>query len=311
MSSAIFFSTGGVYTPAMLGMLAALNIKGTVKKIDAVGGISSGAMIASFLATRKDIDSVIHDVIHILIQNSGGKAISPHYSWLNNILSLFTQDSIFNDDKIDDILFRNLKDKSVLRDLYIGYTNETDMEYVPKKFMSGLVHGDLHKYVHASMSIPVVFKGVEDNGKKLSDGGLFHTLPTEQIRQYVYDCMEKKIFDAEIHLISASAYKFTPPKIADSGFAKPIRETIRLTKSLHNITMHNDKLWLDLFKENCLLRGFNLIVHDHLFPAELMQIIDEKIPFERYNSIGSEDVLKLFNLGKDIIQKPNHIILNF
>jgi hypothetical protein len=164
------------------------------------------------------------------------------------------------------------------------------------------------------MSIPVIFKGINDGGKRLSDGGLFHTLPTEQLRDYVYDCMEKKIYEAEVHLISASPYKFSPPKIVSEGFAQPIRETIRLTKSLHNITMHNDKLWLDLFVENCLLRGFNLVIHEHMFPAKLMEIIDKKIPFEKYNKIHEDEIVRLYNIGEEVINDKDKLLhekLNF
>ena len=316
MSKAIFFSTGGVYTPSMLGMLSALLKKYNVNMndISAVGGISSGAMIASFLATSNDTRGTIDNVLNILKQNSNGKAISAHYSWLNNLISLFTQESIFDDKGIDQVLFENLKDKKLETDLYIGYTNETDMEYVRRKFVKNTIDSNLHKFVHASMSIPVIFKGINDGGKRLSDGGLFHTLPTEQLRDYVYDCMEKKIYEAEVHLISASPYKFSPPKIVSEGFARPIRETIRLTKSLHNITMHNDKLWLDLFVENCLLRGFNLVIHEHMFPAKLMEIIDKKIPFEKYNKIHEDEIVRLYNIGEEVINDKDKLLhekLNF
>ena len=122
------------------------------------------------------------------------------------------------------------------------------------------------------MSIPIVFKGVNDeNGDRLSDGGLFHTLPIEQIEDYVSDCIKNNLSKAEIHLISASPFEFNPPKIVENGFARPIKETVRLTKSLHNITIHNDIRYLNLFVENCNLKGFHLKIHNHVFPAKLME----------------------------------------
>tara|TARA_A100001015_G_scaffold165484_1_gene183934 strand:+ start:902 stop:1843 length:942 start_codon:yes stop_codon:yes gene_type:complete len=307
MSKAVFFSTGGIYTPSMLGMLYALGKKGILENTDAVGGISSGSMIAAFLATQDSFSAVKQKVLNILIENSNGKAITPHYHLFNNILSLFTKESIFDDTGIKNILQEHLEDKELKKDLYLGYTNETRMCYITKQYFKGTTPEALHKYVHASMSIPIVFKGVEDdNGDRLADGGLFHTLPIEQIEEYVKDCMNKNIREAEIHLISASPFAFEPPKIVEKGFARPIKETVRLTKSLHNITIHNDVKYLTLFINNCRLNGFDLKIHNHEFPAKLMEEIDAKIPFENYNKISEAEVTQLFNIGENIIFNRSH-----
>ena len=307
MSKAVFFSTGGIYTPSMLGMLYALGKKGLLENTDAVGGISSGSMIAAFLATQNSFKDVKNKVLKILVENSNGKAITPHYHWFNNILSLLTKESLFDDSNIEQILRDHLKGRQIKKDLYLGYTNETKMLYVKKQYFKGETPLNLHKYVHASMSIPIVFKGVKDkNGDRLSDGGLFHTLPIEQIEDYVSDCFKKKLTNAEIHLISASPFEFDPPKIVEKGFARPIKETLRLTKSLHNITIHNDLRYLNLFVENCKLKGFHLIIHNHVFPAKLMEEIDGKIPFERYNKITKGEVQQLFEIGENIIESSKH-----
>ena len=307
MSKAIFFSTGGIYTPSMLGMLYALGKKGLLENTDAVGGISSGSMIAAFLATQNNFTDVKKQVLDILVENSNGKAITPHFHWFNNILSLLTKESLFDDTNIEKILEDHLKDKKIKKDLYLGYTNETKMAYIKKQYFTGETPLNLHKYVHASMSIPIVFKGVNDeNGDRLSDGGLFHTLPIEQIEDYVDDCIRNNLSKAEIHLISASPFEFNPPKIVENGFARPIKETVRLTKSLHNITIHNDIRYLNLFVENCKLKGFHLELHNHVFPAKLMEEIDEKIPFERYNKITKNEVQQLFEIGEKIIENRDH-----
>ena len=150
--------------------------------IDFIAGSSIGAMVGGFYAATKDIRQVEEialgtnwKMILALIDPSfrqgllGGKKVNT-----------------FIEDHIDKMDFSDLK---------------VPLSVVATNFKNGdavvINKGDVASAIRASISLPLVFKPVERDGKMLADGGLSLPVPVEVVRKMGADLVIAVNLDAD------------------------------------------------------------------------------------------------------------------
>ena len=150
---ALVFTTGGTHLTTMLGMLEELSDRGRLCEIDSYAGISAGAILAAFCATRP-VKTAVKELQDILIHHCKD-AIKPHYKFLNMPLSALFKKSLLDDSGLANLLKERLENAPLCATLYVGLTNETDMRYELHRFAPNEKRGSLSlsQAVHASASI--------------------------------------------------------------------------------------------------------------------------------------------------------------
>lgn len=149
---------GGVRGFAHLGVLQALSEKGI--KPDAISGTSAGAIVGSFIAAGNSPE----ETLKILQEKDLFGYSKIHWP----------KDGLFSLDGLEEMLNEEFTQTKIEElDLPLTLTasnlNHGHVEY--------LSEGPLVKSILASASVPFVFKPVEMNGYKYSDGGLCDNLP--------------------------------------------------------------------------------------------------------------------------------------
>lgn len=159
----IVLSGGGAHGMAHAGIFKALNEDGVYP--DLILGVSAGAMVGVLYA----------------------KGIPP-----DHILEIFTKEKIF---KYPGLNFKNrgLLNGSKTIDRLIGNRDihtfndlEIPLIITTSNFNKGMQgafsSGDIYKPLCATISVPILFSGVEIDGDLHYDGGLIDNLPVELIR---------------------------------------------------------------------------------------------------------------------------------
>jgi predicted acylesterase/phospholipase RssA/CRP-like cAMP-binding protein len=157
----IVFSGGGARAFAHLGVVEALRAAGV--RIDRVGGVSMGAIVAGAVGVEMD-DATMFETFHryFVDQNPSGDYTLPAFS-----------------------LVRGLRTRRLLAEAFGTAT----IESLPLRFFcvsadlnsrSAVIHraGPLHEAVFASLALPGVFPPVPTpDGRLLVDGGVLDNLP--------------------------------------------------------------------------------------------------------------------------------------
>jgi NTE family protein len=159
----IVFSGGGARAFAHLGVVEELRAMGV--RIDRVGGVSMGAVVAGVVGVEMD-DATMFETFsrHLVDQNPSGDYTLPAFS-----------------------LVRGLRTRRLLAEAF----GEATIESLPLRFFcvsadlnsrSAVIHrtGRLHEAVFASLAIPGIFPPVpRSDGTLLVDGGMLGNLPVE------------------------------------------------------------------------------------------------------------------------------------
>ncbi|MBS0321177.1 MAG: patatin-like phospholipase family protein [Proteobacteria bacterium] len=161
---------GGARGLAHLGIYRALRERGV--EIDHVGGTSIGSIMATYVATDHDIDTVMRDARAAFGGNPTGD-----YNWLP-LVSL--------------IKGRRLR-RAVRASLASLFGFDADAEDLWKNFFcvatdysnareAVLRHGNLERALLASVAIPGALPPVVIDGNLLCDGGTFNNYPVDRMR---------------------------------------------------------------------------------------------------------------------------------
>lgn len=297
---AVVFTAGGAHLNTMMGMLQELEKSKRLEGVQAYAGISAGAILASFCATRP-VGTAIKQLRSILLKHCSD-AIKPHYKYLNVPLSALFQNSILDDSGLTKILKAELEGKEVQGDLYIGLTNETKMRYEMHHFGSRAKKPTLSlgEAVHASMSIPVIFEGEDTkDGQHLSDGGVFHQVPVLAIQHMLERALqEKSVLDLTI--LASSPWKYAPdmPKCSYPLLA---RRTMHYMDCLQTNNMTTDREILreafEIYKDKVKV-DFKM----YMLPTVLAQKLHKTFTFTKLSHISENEIEKLLNLGRNIVQ---------
>mgnify|MGYP001206861188 CR=1 FL=1 len=297
---AVVFTAGGAHLNTMMGMLEELERSKRLEGVHAYAGISAGAILASFCATRP-VATAIKQLRSILLKHCCD-AIKPHYKYLNLPLSALFQNSILDDSGLTTILKAELEGKEVQGDLYIGLTNETRMCYEihhfgPRAKKNTLTLGEA---VHASMSIPVIFEGEDTNdGQHLSDGGVFHQVPVLAIQQMLKHALqEKSVLDLTI--LASSPWKYAPD-MPKSSYPLLARRTWHYMDCLQTNNMTTDR---EILREAFEIYKDKVKVDFKMFmlPSVLAQKLHKTFTFTKLSHISENEIEKLLNLGRNIVR---------
>lgn len=161
--------------------------------IDYISGASIGAVVGGLYAYTKNI-KIIEEI-----------AYSKNY---NDLLTAFfdpsLKSSIFNGDKVLDLLNGYIPDDALIQDTQIPFTAiATDIETAKTVILR---EGNLKQAIRASMSIPLLLKPVKYQNMLLIDGGTTNPVPVDAVKQMgaqrvigvnLYTNMFPKKFDYE------------------------------------------------------------------------------------------------------------------
>ena len=239
---ALVFSTGGAHLTTMLGMLEELYRKKELENIDSFAGISAGAILAAFCATRP-IDKAIAQLREIMVEHYKD-AIKPHYKFLNIPLSALFKESILDDSGLKRILQKELQGEKLKANLYIGLTNETDMQYELHEFGEAVSNTGalgLAEAVHASASIPVILKGEDFSEKHFSDGGVFHQIPVLAIEKMLEKASKENSKHLELTIISSSTWKYRPKQAEKSKLPFLAKKTMHFLDCTNYNNLSSDR----------------------------------------------------------------------
>ena len=294
---AIFFSTGGIHLATMLGMLSELQNR--TEDVNAVGGVSAGALLAALCASYG-----IDKAITVMKSHYHDNFMKDRHKYLNTLLSVVFNNSIVDSSNLKNIVSNLLKNKKLVSDLYIGYTNRDSMEYKCNKFEKGKCYPELYKHVVASMSIPCVLEPTTIKDNKYIDAGMFHTIPVEAINTVVEQSIkEKEPLDLMVLSAKPWGYHLTSKLKENTSLFPMLKQLYHLVSGYECIAIHNDQLLLNKILENAKLKGDH--VNYSMFSINQKQTENwtHKLPFEEYGHIKPEDVDALINLGKSIVLK--------
>jgi predicted acylesterase/phospholipase RssA len=299
--NALIFTAGGAHLNTMLGMLDELDKSKRLGTISAYAGISAGAILASFCATRP-VKKAVEQLRSILIEHCSD-AIKPHYKYLNIPLSALFQQSILDDSGLANLLEQELEGKIVNGDLYIGVTNETDMKYELHHFAGNTKPAgnlSLVQAVHASMSIPVIFQGEQVKDKHYSDGGVFHQCPVFAIQN-----MLKRAAEAEqqlqLTILATSPWDYAPEVSTKSAFPLLARRTFHYMDCLQTNNMTTDR---EILREAFQIYKGKVKVNFKMYmlPSVLAKELHKTFTFTKFSHISEHEIEKLMRLGRNIVR---------
>ena len=136
--------------------------------IDFIAGSSIGALIGAHYALYKDLKK-IEEI-----------AIETNWRTVLNLFDLALNRGLIKGDKIEKLIESWIKNPD-FNDLKIPLTVITTDLITGREI--NIASGSIIKAIRASISVPVIFKPVEYNGKLLADGGLSNPLPDDIARQ--------------------------------------------------------------------------------------------------------------------------------
>ena len=300
---ALVFSTGGAHLTTMLGMLEELYRKKELENIDSYAGISAGAILAAFCATRP-IDKAIAQLRGIMVEHYKD-AIKPHYNFLNIPLSALFQKSILDDSGLKKILQKELEENKLKAGLYIGLTNETDMQYElhafggddnAKKQTLGLAEA-----VHASASIPVILKGEDVMEKHFSDGGVFHQIPVLAIEKMLEQASKENSKHLELTIISSSTWKYRPKEAEKSKLPFLAKKTMHFLDCTNYNNLSSDR---EILREAIALYAGRTSFSMRMFsvPTKLLRDLHHRFTLDKLGNMKEKDIDELQELGRRIVQ---------
>jgi predicted acylesterase/phospholipase RssA len=294
----VAFSTGGAYLTAMLGMLDQLSDR--LEGVDSFAGISAGAIIAAFCATRP-ISQAVTQLKSILVEHIRD-AIKPHYKYLNMPLSALFQKSILDDSGLIAILKQELDGKPLVASLYVGLTNETKMQYELHEFEPGVDPKgalSISQAVHGSSSVPVVFEGETSTEFHYSDGGVFHQIPVLAIKRMLERASREENRALDLTIISSSAWGYRPPE-NESKLPYLAQKTIHYLDCTNFNNLGSDREilreCLSLFKPKVRVK-FQM----YSVPSKILRKLHSKFNIQQLATISMADIDHLLRLGKNIV----------
>ena len=162
----------------MLGMLEELSDRGRLDKIDSYAGISAGAILAAFCATRP-IKNAVKELQEILIHHCKD-AIKPHYRFLNMPLSALFKKSLLDDSGLANLLKERLEGAPHETMLVLDGTTGLNMLNQAREFhetvqvtgliltkLDGTARGGAVVSVVDELGVPVKFVGVGEGMEDL------------------------------------------------------------------------------------------------------------------------------------------------
>lgn len=156
-------SGGGARGIAHLGVLAALDELGL--PVGALAGASSGAIAATFYAAGFAPREVLK-----LLQNTSIPRLTRPVFGRNGLLGL---------EAVGQLLARHLGDNLCFEDLQRPLTLvATDLEAAESVYFNA---GPLLPPLLASSAVPILYRPIEYQGRRLVDGGLLNNLPVEPL----------------------------------------------------------------------------------------------------------------------------------
>ena len=162
-SLALALSGGGARGIAHLGVLAALDELGL--PVGALAGASSGGIVSAFYAAGV----APREVLRLLQATSIPRLTRPVFG-RNGLLGL---------DAVEQLLARHLGPVQRFEDLRLPLTLvATDLEAGESVYFSA---GPLLPPLLASSAVPILYRPVEYQGRRLVDGGLLNNLPVEPL----------------------------------------------------------------------------------------------------------------------------------
>lgn len=296
---ALVFSTGGAHLTTMLGMVEELFLNGELEDIDSFAGISAGAILAAFCATRP-IDQAIKQLRDIMVKHYKD-AIKPHYRLLNVPLSALFQDSLLDDSGLKAILTEQLK-APLRAKLYVGLTNETDMQYELHAFGPDTNESmDLAAAVHASASIPVVLKGEDVDDKHFSDGGVFHQLPVLAMEKMLEKASKDPSKRLDLTIISSSTWKYRPKETKGSKLPYLAQKTMHFLDCTNYNNLSSDR---EILREAIALYSGKTSLSMRMFsvPTELLRKLHKRFTLDKIGKMSEEDIDSLQELGRNIVR---------
>lgn len=297
---ALVFSTGGAHLTTMLGMVEELFHSGQLEGIDTYAGISAGAILAAFCATRP-IDKAIEQLKEIMIKHYKD-AIKPHYKIMNMPLSALFQKSLLDDSGLKQILEHELQEKKLTAKLYVGLTNETDMQYEVHVFGGSEESSSLTlpQAVHASASIPVILQGEDVATKHYSDGGVFHQIPVFAIEQMLQKASKEKEKHLDLTIISSSTWNYRPV-CTSSKLPYLAQKTVHFLDCTNYNNLSSDR---EILREAIALydgkTGFSMQMFS--VPTPILRKLEHKFTMNKIADMTEEDIEELQTLGKRIVQ---------
>ena len=299
---ALVFSTGGAHLTTMLGMLEELLAKGDLKGIDSFAGISAGAILAAFCATRP-IEMAIQQLRDIMVRHYKD-AIKPHYRLLNVPLSALFQKSLLDDSGLKQILEQELDGKTLRANLFVGLTNETDMQYEMHSFFKkNGTKGDmtLSKAVHASASIPVVLKGEDLEEKHYSDGGVFHQIPVLAIEKMFELAKTDTAKHLDLTIVSSSTWKYRPELAHESKLPYLAKKTMHFLDCTNYNNLSSDR---EILRQAIQLYDGKVGFSMRMFsvPSEMLRKLHKRFSMDKIGHMSEEDIAELQTLGRNIVR---------
>lgn len=294
----VVFSTGGAYLTTMLGMLDQLSER--LEGADSFAGISAGAIIAAFCATRP-ISQAVTQLKSILVEHIQD-AIKPHYKYLNMPLSALFQKSILDDSGLVTILKQELDKKPLLATLYVGLTNETKMQYELHEFQPGVEpEGGLSvsQVVHGSSSVPVVFEGETTRAFHYSDGGVFHQIPVLAIKRMLEQASQEEKAALDLTIISSSSWGYRPP-VTETKLPYLAQKTMHYLDCTNYNNLGSDR---EILRESLALYKAKVRVQFQMYsvPSKILCKLHSKFNIQHLANISMIDVENLLRLGKNIV----------
>jgi len=186
--------------------------------IDFIAGSSIGAMIGGFYAATKDIDRV--EKI----------ALGTNWKIILALIDPSFRQGLFIGKKVSDFIEKHVEKKQ-FKDLKVP------LSVVATNFRNGeavvINEGDVASAIRASISLPLIFKPVEREGKLLVDGGLSLPVPVEVARKMGAELIIAVDLYADLFTSGSSkeSQEFGFYKIADNSF----------NIMLHHLARHNIK----------------------------------------------------------------------
>lgn len=300
---ALVFSTGGAHLTTMLGMLEELYQKQELKNVDSYAGISAGAILAAFCATRP-IDKAIAQLRTIMVEHYKD-AIKPHYSFLNLPLSALFKKSILDDSGLKKILQRELQEKELNANLYIGLTNETDMQYELHEFGKAASSNTralgLAEAVHASASIPVVLQGEDAMEKHFSDGGVFHQIPVLAIEKMLAKASMEESKHLDLTIISSSTWKYRPKEMETSKLPFLAKKTMHFLDCTNYNNLSSDR---EILREAIAIYSGKTSISMRMFsvPTKMLRRLHNRFTMTKMAHMSENDINELQELGRRIVK---------
>lgn len=297
---ALVFSTGGAHLTTMLGMLEGLYERGELNDLNACAGISAGAILAAFCATRP-IDEAVQKLREIMIHHYKD-AIKPHYKLLNIPLSAIFKDSILDDSGLKEILRKELEGKKLLTDLYVGITNETSMLYEVHSFSAEASNSPLtiSQAVHASASIPVVLKGEDVSEIHYSDGGVFHQIPVLEIEEMLNKAAAEQSKQLDLTIVSCSTWKYRP-QVMDMKLPYLAKKTMHFLDCANYNNLSSDR---EILRQAIALHKNEASVSLKMFsvPTKMLHQLHSRLRLDKMDRLSEKQIEELQEIGRKIVR---------